>query len=353
VPADRPARAEADGAGAVLSNGLIRVRIDGLGQLSGVRDEAVGREVLAPGARGNVLQLFEDRPVAWDAWDIDPFFEDRLEPEGTAAAVSITETGPLRAEVTTVRRMRNSTVTQRIRLRAGSRRIDFDTEVDWRETHILMKVAFPVDVAAQHATFDIQWGVIQRVTHANTTFDAARFEVAGQKWADLSEPGYGVALLNDCKYGYDVRGQTLRLSLIKSATEPDPTADRGLHRFTYALLPHEGGWTEGVAAEAFDLNHPLRVWRGDAEALPRPPVVDRAHVILRTWKPAEDGRGTILRLHEAQGRRGRARVRVPWDAAGAEICDFHEVATGPAVVEDGAVVLDLAPWEIVTVRVPG
>ncbi|GIT90699.1 alpha-mannosidase [Jannaschia pagri] len=342
---------QSDGVTAVLENDLIRVEIDAFGALSRVFDKEAQREVLTEGCKGNALQLYEDRPVSWDAWDIDPFFEDRLEPEGTTAAVSLVETGPLRAVVHTTRVLRNSRIHQRIVLRAGSKRIDFETEVDWRETHILLKVAFPVAVHSSHALYDIQWGTIPRVTHANTPFDAARFEVAGHKWADMAERGYGVALLNDCKYGYDVRDGVMRLSLIKSSTEPDPTADQGRHVFTYALLPHIGDRSDGVEAEAYDLNHPLRLWRGDGRALPSPPSVDVPNVTLRTWKRAEDGDGMILRLYEAQGGRGPVRVTIPGGIGSAEICDFHEVTVASVTHDERVLYLDVTPWEIVTLRI--
>jgi alpha-mannosidase len=194
--------------------------------------------VLKPGQMGNKLELFEDRPVSWDAWDIDIFFEDRGEVVGGLTRLEIVETGPLRAVVEIERAFRQSRLTQRIVMHRASLRVDFETEVDWHETHLLLKAAFPVDIRAARADFDIQWGQIDRPTHRNTSWDAAQFEVPAQKWADLSEGNYGVALLNDCKYGYDVRGDVMRLSLIKSATMPDSGADQGHHRFTYSLLPH-------------------------------------------------------------------------------------------------------------------
>ncbi|MDJ0860591.1 MAG: glycoside hydrolase family 38 C-terminal domain-containing protein, partial [Dinoroseobacter sp.] len=242
--------------GAVLENDFLRVRLGTDGMLTSIWDKRANREVLKPGAVGNKLELFEDRPVSWDAWDIDIFFEDRGEIITALNSIEIAETGPLRATVELTRVFRRSRLTQRISLCRHSARLDFDTEVDWHETHLLLKAAFPVSVRATRAEFDIQWGQIDRPTHRNTSWDAAQFEVPAHKWADLSDGNYGVALLNDCKYGYDVRDDVLRLSLIKSATMPDNTADQGYHRFTYALLPHEGDTRVEVRREAYALNLP-------------------------------------------------------------------------------------------------
>lgn len=339
----------AEGMGHTLENAFLRVEVDALGRLSRVYDKRASREVLAPGASGNVLQIFEDRPISWDAWDIDPFFEDRAEIIDTPCTFAITEAGPLRAELLVSREHRSSTITQRIRLMAHSRRIDFATSIDWHETHLLLKAAFPVDILNSHATYDIQWGSIRRPTHRNTTWDMARYEVAAHKWADLSEGNYGVALLNDCKYGYDVQGNVLRLSLIKAATMPDPVADQGLHEMTYALLPHGGDWRGGVRAEAYDLNLPLRVIRG----APQPPLVatDAANVVIETVKPADDGEGIVLRLYEALKYRGHVTLRFRGPVRRAEICDLMEAPLFDAGVEGDAVRLCLTPHQIVTLRV--
>ena len=191
--------------------------------------------MIAAGAEANVLQLHHDLPVDADAWDVDEGTFDRAtELTGGIESLNVVEHGPVRAAARLVRRFGHSRLTQEIRLLAGSRRVDFVTEVDWGERHKFLKVAFPVAVRSQFASFEVQFGYVQRPTHANTSWDAARFEVAAQRWADLSEPGFGVALLNDCKHGYDVRGNVLRLSLLRGPTWPDPTADAGRHHFSYA-----------------------------------------------------------------------------------------------------------------------
>ena len=318
-----------DGDAFTLENALIRVNVTALGQISAIYDKDTEREVLPRGQKANLLHVFEDRPISWDAWDIDPFFEDRAETIDTPCRITITETGPLRAALTIKRTYRDSTITQAIRLMAHSKRIDFVTDIDWHQTHQLLKVAFPVDILNTHATYDIQWGSIRRPTHRNTTWDMARYEVPAQKWADLSEGNYGVALLNDCKYGYDIHGNVMRLSLVKSSTMPDPVADQGHHRMTYALLPHKGDWRGGVRAEAYDLNLPLRVTRGTACASLVSSIA--ANVVIETVKPADDGNGLIIRLYEAlkepwPGSTLQIQLRLVEHAA---ICDLLEVDQMP------------------------
>ncbi len=242
-----------------LENDHLRIELDEQGLLSSILDKDVGRQVLTPDARGNRFQLHPDYPNFYDAWDIDRFAFDQVENLDQVDVVEVAEEGPLRAGIRVVRRFGDSVITQVIRLSARSRFIEFDTEVEWHESNRLLKVAFPVEVRSLRATYEIQYGHVERPTHANTSWDAARFEVCAHRWADLSEPGYGVALLNDCKYGYDISHGVIRLSLLRSSTWPDPVADRGHHHFTYRLLPHRGDLREaGVVDAGYDLNVPLR-----------------------------------------------------------------------------------------------
>ena len=245
-----------------VDNGILRVTWDSDGLLTSVWDQEVGREVLAPGRSGNLLQLHEDTPKAFDAWDVDRSYLDRVTDLVEVESIEIVERESLRAGVRFVRRFGGSTITQTMRLAAGSRRLEFHTEVDWRERHRFLKVAFPVAIRSSRATYEIQHGHIERPTVANTSWDEARFEVCAHRWADLSEAGYGVALINDCKYGYDIRGDVMRLSLLRGPGYPDPEADLGMHRFAYALLPHPGDFREaGVVEQAEAFNLPLTIRR--------------------------------------------------------------------------------------------
>jgi alpha-mannosidase len=214
-----------------------------------------------------------------------------------------------------------------------------------------LKAAFPIAIRASRAEFDIQWGQIDRPTHRNTSWDAAQFEVPAQKWADLSEGDYGVALLNDCKYGYDVRGSVLRLSLIKSATMPDATADQGHHRFSYALLPHAGDTRVDVRAEAYAMNLPPRVFTGAGQGagIAQPLVTCASpRVVIETVKPAEDGQGVVLRLFEAHNTCGPIELGLHPAVAAVHRCTLLETELEPLGIADGRVGLDLRNYEIVT-----
>lgn len=363
-----------------LENALLRVELDGDGVLRSVYDKVAGREVLAGGTgremaggtgraapagggRGNLLQLQDDEPVEYDAWDIDEFSGDRVEDVSGLDGIEVIESGPLRAGIRLRRRFGSSSLAQVVWLHAGSARIDFETEVDWHERHRLLKVAFPVAVRAMEATYEIQFGHVRRPTHTNTSWDQARFEVCAHRWADLSEAGYGVALLNDSKYGYDIRANVMRLSLLRSPTSPDPEADQGWHPFTYSLLPHSGGIAEGkVVEEGWALNSPLRAVAGAATpahgAGARPSSgslvsFDRPGVVLEALKRSEgDSDVVVLRAYEAHGARGRVGVRVGWRVGAAFRGDLLESGGEAVPVEDGGdhsvVQVDIGPFEIVT-----
>ncbi|MFD1885700.1 alpha-mannosidase [Paenibacillus wenxiniae] len=227
------------------------------GQLTRITDRQYDREVLATGERGNVLQLFEDKPMNFDAWDIDIFYQERMDEITALSSVRLIESGPLRAIVEFGWSYGDTCIVQQLIVYTTSRRIDFVTDVDWKERQKLLKVAFPVQIRTTEATYDIQFGNVKRPTHWNTSWDWARFESVGHQWADLSERNYGVSLLNDCKYGYDIKDHIMRLSLLKSAIHPDPMADYGQHHFTYSLYPHGGDWLDGgTVQEAWQLNAP-------------------------------------------------------------------------------------------------
>ena len=269
------------------------------------------------------------------------------------ATAKIEADGPLRAAVRFVREFGASKLEQRMVLDAGSRVLRFETEVDWHETHKFLKVAFPVAVHSPRATYEIQFGHVERSTHTNTSWDQARFEVCAHRWADLGEAGYGVALLNDCKYGYDILGSVMRLSLLRAPTHPDPNADRGKHRFHYALMPHPGDFREaGVIAAAEDLNHPLRVVRaGLAPGQQRSLFeVDRQQVVIEAIKRAEDSDAVIVRLYEAWGGSCRARVRTSLPASRAYVCDLLEREREEVAMDDGELEVEVRPFKVLTLK---
>jgi len=270
--------------------------------------------------------------------------------------VEIVEVSELRASIRIERAFGASSIIQHIILRAGSPRIDFDTEVDWQERHRLLKVAFPVNVRSPRATYEVQYGHIERPTHFNTSWDMARFEVCAQRWADLSEADYGVALLNDCKHGYDIHGNVMRLSLLRSPTAPDLTADRGHHEFMYSLLPHVGDFRKGgVIEQACALNMPLHLVPTEPRkgALPQKQSffeVDRPGLFIEAVKHAERDDSVIVRLCEQFGTRGPARLTTPLPVKHAFRADLLERSGEPVEWDHGGVDFNVKPFEIVTFK---
>ena len=338
----------ADG-GAVLENAHLRATLTAGGALAALLHKPSGREALA--APGNRLELYEDRPVDWDAWDIDPFHLETRADCPPADGIAEARADPLRAEVVFERAVgERSRLRQVVRLDATARRLEVHTTATWHEAHRLLKVAFPLAVHAHEATYETPFGAARRPTHYSTRHDLARYEVPGHRFCDLSEHGFGVALLSDCKYGYSAFGDTLRISLLRAPKEPDAGADMGEHRFAYAIVPHAGGWQDGgVVAQARAFNAPLR-WAPVAPSAPWAQV-DAAGLVLDTVKLAEDGDALVLRLYEAHGGRGRARIRLGLPFAAARRANLLEDDLGPLEVDGDAIVLDFRPWEIVTLLV--
>ena len=338
-----------------LENDYLRIRLDAFGRFTSVYDKVEGREVIAPGQRGNMLQLFDDRPASNDAWDVDHNFAARMWEPGRAS-IEIVENGPVRAVVRVTRRTERSTFIQDITLYAMLPRVDIINRVDWHEKRTLLKVAFPVGVLSHRAVYHIQFGTVERATHQNTDFDRARFEVAGHHWADLSEGDYGVSLLNDCKYGYDVLGNTLRLSLLRAPVEPDPCADQGEHEFVYSLFPHAGDWRCGTVQQGYELNQPLLVvaaplGKGALPAVAAFAAVDADNVIISAVKKAEDSDAVIMRLYEACGQRGDVTVTFGATPTAVTECDMMEENDAPVRVRGNEAMFYIRPYEIRTFKV--
>ncbi|MGZ4172558.1 MAG: glycoside hydrolase family 38 C-terminal domain-containing protein, partial [Solirubrobacteraceae bacterium] len=334
-----------------MENSLLRVQWDDRGLLTSIWDKHAQREVLA--APGNLLQFFDDNPSRWDAWDLDLEYLDSATDLTELPEQSIEEPGGLRGAVRFTREFGRSRLTQRMVLDADSRVLRFECEADWHEVHRLLKVAFPVPVSAREATYEVQFGHLARPTHSDTSQAAAMFEVCAQRWADLGDGAYGVALLNDCKHGYDIHGSVMRLSLLRAPTHPDPTADQGRHQFSYALMPHPGGFREaGVIEAAEDLNAPLRTVFSDLDEGVAASLVevDTRQVIVETIKRAEDSSATIMRLYEAWGRPCRARIKTALPSGRAALCDLLERERSEVQVRDGELELDFTPFKVLTLR---
>ncbi|MFJ9338554.1 alpha-mannosidase [Streptomyces sp. NPDC101733] len=361
--ADRPVTVEErHGGGHVLANGRLSVEIDGRGLIVSAYDLEARRESLAPGAAANLLQVHPDFPNMWDAWDIDAFYRNRVTDLDTADRLEVTASGPERATVTVTRSFgSSSTVAQTLTLRAGTKSVDIVTDVDWRESEKFLKAAFPLDVKAERTSSETQFGHVERATHTNTSWEAAKFEICAHRWIHAEEPGWGVALLNDSTYGHDVTrdvradgGQTttIRLSLLRAPRYPDPETDQGHHTLRYRLAP---GATIGDAVrEGHALNLPERVVRGGAPVAPLLTVDDDA-VVVEAVKSAEDRSGdVIVRLYESRGGRATATLTPGFAVTAATGTDLLERPLDDAGVgaptPEGAVTLTLRPFQILTVR---
>lgn len=297
----------------ILENQYLRVTIDlQTGTLSSVFDRIEQREVLS--GAGNQLQFFQDRGQYWDAWNIDPHYAEHPLPGLVLQEISWQQRNALEQRVQVVYQFGCSQFWQDYILETHSPLLKITTQVNWQEEHVLVKAAFPLTVRADQASYEIACGVIQRPTLPNPQLEArqqAKWEVPALQWADLSELDYGVSLLNDCKYGYDASPNQLRLTLLRAPTWPDPTADRGLHQFSYALYPHRGDWSRGhTPQQAHELNRPLHVvYAAQTQANPqRPPRAQLLHLgadnlLLMAFKQSEDHpNGWVLRCYEGYGR---------------------------------------------------
>ena len=342
-----------------MENECVRIRFDRQGRLVSVYDKEHGREALDPSTPANQFLLFEDKQVSCgDAWDIDIYYNDKLlERDGELLSAKVIEQGPVRSVVRFTRRISKSVITQDAILTAGSARIDFATKVEWAdEKDVLLKVAFPVSVHSEKARYEIQFGNVERPTHWNMPQDFARFEVPAQKWVDLSEHDYGVALLNDCKYGHDTRGNVMRLTLLRAPKSPGKTADvNKTHIFTYALLPHAGDFTNGVVRSGYELNAPISAWQVKATAGRLPPSlgafsITGENVIIETVKKAEDDKGLIVRLYEAHGCRGRRTLTTGLPAKAATEVNLMEKPIRELKLRNGKMALDFKPFQIRTVK---
>ena len=334
-------------------NAFYRLTLDSQGRIASLYHKAADREVFA--APGNEFQAYEDYPYQYDNWEISDYYEAKpYALDGDATITPITDGS--RAGFRVEKRYMESTIVQNIWLYTHSRRIDFETKVHWQQQHQVLKIAFPFDVHTDSATYEIQYGHVRRPTHRNTSWDQARFEVCAHKWADLSENGYGIALLNDCKYGYSAHGSTLKLTALKAGTYPNPTADLGEHIFSYALLPHMGSFQDaGVIREAYSFNQPLDAASVPAAAGSLPAEFclascDRENVILETAKKAEADGSLILRLYDSFGCRGNAKISVAPGFQKAFLCDMMENELAELPFDGSCVTVPVKNFEIITLK---
>jgi alpha-mannosidase len=351
-----------------LENEFIRVKIDSqTGCMTSLFDKRSGTEALAPAetdtggpknsACGNLLQTFVDKPKQWDAWNIDADFEKQHWDLDKADEVKLIESGPLRAVIRVKNHFQNSTFIRDITLYAGSPRIDVKMQAEWHEKHILLKVAFPLGAHSDKAAFEIPFGSVERPTTRNTPAELAQFEVPAQRWADISDAKHGFSLLNDSKYGYDAKGNVLRLSLLRSPEWPDAHADEGHHEFTYSLYPHSGNWKDALTIrQGYELNYKLvsiPVGKHEGSLAPQHSFVqaEQNNVIVTSLKKAEDENALVLRFYEWAGKDGEVTFHLPPGAESATETDLMEKPTASVSLSNGAVTLHTKPYEIKTMEV--
>ncbi|MHB8528975.1 MAG: alpha-mannosidase [Caulobacteraceae bacterium] len=338
--------------GVRLENQFLAATLSSRGDVISLVHRASGRDALAGG--GGRLLTFDDRPTAHEAWDIDPFALETAREAPPAHGFEVLSRGPLRAEVRFERRLGvASALSQSIRLDAASEHLEFDNRLDWRERRVLLKAVVETSCRARLAAYETMFGTVERPTHASTDADLAQYEVPGHRWADLSEPGFGLSLLSDARYGFSTFGAVMGLSLARGPLSPDPGADIGEHRFRYGLYPHAGDWREArTVAKAAGFNRPLLWTNGEVPSLLEAPLVSAspARVVIDSIKPAEDGHGQIVRLYESSGGQARARIRFAIPVRQAFLSNTLEDRIEDLAIEAGGIQLVLRGFQIATLK---
>ena len=361
VPGKSVAKTDLKVDGLTLENTALRLTLSGQsGCITSIYDKKARVELIAPKGCGNELIAFKDTPKDYDAWNIDSDFDQQFTKLDMVDSVKVIEQGPLRATIRIVRSWQQSRFVQDISLYAGMDRIDIQNEFDWHENHILLKAAFPLAASAGEATYEIPYGTINRPTTRNNRFESAKFEVPALRWADLGDGKNGLSLINESKYGYDAKGNVLRLSLLRSPTWPDPEADRGHHSFSYSLYPHSGDWKQSLTVRrGYEFNYKLMA----AQVQPHSGVLPAVHsfvdvkednVVLTALKKAVDSEALLLRFYEWAGRAGDVHIMVPGGGAtGAQRTNLMEQPQGPAlaITANNEIAVPVHPYEIVSLRV--
>ena len=346
--------------GLTLENSSLRVTVDSqTGCITSLYDKKSSFESIAPGGCGNELIAFKDTPKDYDAWNIDANFEQHFDKLDKVDSVQLIESGPLRATIRVNRTWQSSNFVQEISLYAGLDRVDIANHIDWHETHVLLKAAFPLAASSESATFEIPYGSIERPTTRNNSWEAAKFEVPALRWADLGDAQRGFSLINNSKYGYDAKGNVLRLSLLRSPTWPDPDADHGHHDFSYSLYPHAGTWKQALTVHrGYEFNYRLEAEQLEAHQGILPPrqsfvSASPENVVLTAMKKADDGNGLILRFYEWAGRNTDVQITLPAGATGAAMVNLMEHSDGSPLTITGGdrISMPIHPFEILTLRV--
>jgi alpha-mannosidase len=359
VPARRQTPTDLKADGLTIENEFLRVTVNPqTGCITSLFDKKANFESIARGGCGNQLVAFQDTPREYDAWNIDADFEKVFTNLDKADSVELVDKGPVRATIRVARRWQNSKFVEDISLYAGLNRVDVANDFDWHETHVLLKAAFPLAASSDAATFEIPYGSIQRPTTRNNKVEQAKFEVPAMRWADLGDGKHGFSLINNSKYGYDAKGNVLRISLLRSPTWPDPNADRGRQHFSYSLYAHAGDWKQAMTVRrGYEFNYELQSIELEAHEGKRPPQysfvrVSNPNVVLTAVKKAEDRDGLIFRFYEWAGTSGDVQIGFPAGATSATLTDLMEQPERSALsVTQNQVSVPAHPFEIVSLRV--
>jgi alpha-mannosidase len=324
-------------------------------QIVSIYDKKAERELVRAGEIANELRIHADYPPYYDAWEWHQYSTDQYKIITNVSSIEVVDDGA-RKGIRIERDFGASVITQTVWFNDFSAQIDFETRVDWHESHKMLKAVFPVDILTDRATYDIQFGSIERPTHKNTSWDEARFEVCAHKYADLSDGGYGISLMNDCKYGYDIHDGVMQISLLRSPKDPNPEADMGKHSFTYSLYPHEGNLVQSdTVRRAYMLNVPLTALpaSGDGDVIPTEfsaISIDCDHAACETVKEAEDGEGTVIRIYEYKNIRDKLSVSTAIPFRKAYLCDLLEREICELPVIDGKIACAIKGFEIITIK---
>lgn len=338
-----------------MENQYYKVTLTDNGFIQSIYDKENQREVLSKSS--NLLKIFEDKPANETSWNIELEYQNKEWVLDQLVSIEVLEESDVKGVLRLERTFNNSRFVQDIILYNNLKQIVFKNYIDWQETEKMLKAEFHVDVLATNATYEIQFGAIERPTHWNTSYDKTRFEVCGHKWADLSEGDYGVSLLNDCKYGYDIKDKRMRITLLRAPIDPDPVADRGYHEFTYSLLPHKGSWAVAdTVQQAYQLNIPLTgvlctdTVEGTLPAQQSYFTVSQKNAVIDTVKCAENKEGIIVRLYECSGSKTPVSLSTVLPVSKVFGCNLMEENEKELPFVQGTLEFTMGPYEIKTFR---
>jgi alpha-mannosidase len=337
-------------------NKFFKIQFNEKAEIKSFYDKKSSRELIKAGETANALQAFEDKPMNFDNWDIEMYYSEKLWPVDNLQKVEVIERGPVRSALQIERKFDDSIIIQKLYIYRDIPRIDFNTYIDWKNSQVLLKTAFPIDINANKATYEIQYGNVERSTHSNTSWDMAKFEVCAQKWADISEGDFGVSLLNDSKYGHDIKEGVMRLTLLKSGIEPNPVTDQEEHFLTYSIYPHSGDWKDSNTVQmAYNLNVPLYTTVEEAHggSLNRQlsmAKVDKDNVVIEVVKKAEDSEDLIIRMYECHNKRSEVTLELFRNLQKVYECNLMEENMEEVDHSDNKINFQIKPYEIKTFK---